>query len=210
MGAHSATRSSRLALRYAFFSLPLLAMCLLVASNAVAAPVRQLFTWPGWEPDKGAAAWYWLRFVDARAQIRIVPAGTTEAPGPFFDTPNATFRRTQNSSTFESVLRAYPTQDRAVQKLAQITRDIEINAWRPRVHPESGTLEGAFRRMQSRWPDNGPPVGCILEFFDHVHEWLGRGGTLAESDAKACIGNDRGASGRGANDRADNERGTAR
>jgi hypothetical protein len=164
---------------------------LLLAASAVRAVPSHLYTWPGWEPDKGATAWYWVRFVDTRAEIRIVPAGTTEAPGTLFDIPSASFRRTQNSSTFESVLRAHPSTDPAVIKLAQLARDIEINAWRPRAFPESITLESAFRRLQERWPNADPPVTCILEFFDRVHAWLaGRSSTLDESTSRACRNSD--------------------
>jgi hypothetical protein len=156
------------------------------APYAAAAPATHLYTWPGWEPDKGATAWYWVRFVDTYAEIHIVPAGTIDAPGILFDTPNGKFRRTQSSSTFESVLRAHPSADPAVNKLAQLARDIEINAWRPRALPESNVLEAAFRRLQQRWPNGDAPMPCILEFFDHVHAWLTRGGALDESTSASC------------------------
>lgn len=175
-----------LSLRYC-----LLASLLLVAMGASAARASDLYTWPGWEPDKGATAWYWVRFVDPRAGIHIVPAGTNEAPGTLFDTPSAAFRRSQSSSTLESVLRKHPSTDPAVMKLAQIAHDIEINAWRPRVLPESNVLEAAFRRLQQHWPNSDPPVPCILAFFDHVHGWLRSGGGLDESMPAACANAER-------------------
>jgi hypothetical protein len=159
---------------------------LLSAAAAPAATVTSLLTWPGWEPDKGATVWYWLRHVDKRAEIRVLPAGSTDAAGIFFDTPNATFRRTQSESTFESVLRAHPTDNPAILKLAQLTRDIEINAWRPRRHPESKTLEGEFRRLQQAWPEQDPPIPCVVAFFDEVYEWLDEGGALDASAAAPC------------------------
>jgi hypothetical protein len=152
----------------------------------VSAATTPLLTWPGWEPDKGATAWYWLRFVDERADVRVLPAGTLEGDGIFFDTPNAKFRRSQSESTFEAVLRAHPSSDPAILKLAQLTRDIEINAWRPRRHPESKTLEAEFRRLQQGWPDSDPPVRCVVEFFDRVHEWLSKG-TALDAASVSCL-----------------------
>jgi hypothetical protein len=167
--------------RRAAYSIVLLTLLVANASQATA-----LLTWPGWEPDKGATAWYWLRFVDPKAEVRVLPAGTLDGAGVFFDTPHAKFRRSQNESTFEAVLRSHPSSDPAIRKLAQLTRDIEINAWRPRLHPESKTLEAEFRRLQQRWPEADPPVGCVVEFFDDVHEWLARGRALDSAAETAC------------------------
>lgn len=164
-------------------ALSVIALLILVANTSQA---TTLLTWPGWEPDKGATAWYWLRFVEPKAEVRVLPAGTLDGAGIFFDTPHAKFRRSQNESTFEAVLRAHPSSDPAIKKLAQLTRDIEINAWRPRLHPESKTLEAEFRRLQQRWPEDDPPIGCIVDFFDDVHEWLARGRALTSAAETAC------------------------
>jgi hypothetical protein len=142
-------------------------------------------TWPGWEPDKAAAAWYWVRHVDPHTEIAIVDAGTTQGAGVFFDTPNATFRRTQSLSTLESILRRFPTSDPAILTLAQLTHDIEINAWRPRQHAQSVQLENAFRTFATRWGGDDPPTKCILGFFDHVHAWLN--GDAAELGKAAAV-----------------------
>jgi hypothetical protein len=148
---------------------------------------RVYVTWAGAEPDKGASAWYIKRHVDRDAVFEVVPHGSLTEHGTAFDTPYARFRRIHNASTLETLLREYPSNDPTIQKLAQLTHDIEINLWRPKQFPASVALEARIKDIDSRFGGTGVPMDCFIEFFDRVYAWLAAGTLAAEAPAAPRI-----------------------
>ena len=153
----------------------------LVLGLALGAPaVASVYaTWAGAEPDKGACAWYIKRVIDPQARFVVVEHGAPLPEGTAFDVPQSKFRRTHNASSFQNLLRAHPSEDPVVQKLAALTHDVEINLWRPKVHAETWALEQRVREIDARFDPAPVPMACFVAFFDNVYAWLEAG----ESDA---------------------------
>jgi len=94
-------------------------------------------TWQGIEMDKAASTWLIKRFVDKEAQLRVVPKGSVIRTGVPFDTPDSELRRDRSVTTFESIQRKYKIQDPALDYIAKIVWDIEVNIWDKKVTSES-------------------------------------------------------------------------
>ncbi|MGQ0621519.1 MAG: chromate resistance protein ChrB domain-containing protein [Panacagrimonas sp.] len=151
------------------------AMLALLPTFAAAAPATYV-TWAGAEPDKGASAWFILRYVDPAASIRVVQPDEAVGDAIEFDTPTARYRRTHRACTLESLLAEHPVNDPAVQRLAAIMHDIEINTWRRKAYPESEIIERRTRAISTALGDTGAiPMGCFLPWFDAIHQWLKAG-----------------------------------
>ena len=157
------------------FSLAAAALLISAATPAVSSAADQTHlyvTWAGSEPDKGASAWYIKRHVDRNAVFEVHAHGSIIDRGIAFDTPFARYRRIHNASTMETLLREHPTSDPAIQKMARLTHDIEINLWRPRQFPESHVLEGRIKEIDAHFGGAGIPIDCFIPFFDGVYRWL--------------------------------------
>jgi hypothetical protein len=151
----------------------LTAVALLVASWSSFADDRHLYvTWEGAEPDKGAAAWYIKRHLDPQAVFVVRPQGVLFDSGIVFDAPQGRYRRTQSTSTLESLLRDYPSSDPTIRRLGELMHDIEINIWMPKKHPESTVIESRLLAIDTAHGNHGLPIGCLIDFFDNIYAWL--------------------------------------
>ncbi len=129
-------------------------------------------TWEGSEPDKGASAWLIKRFIDRDAIFILKPSGEKLTEGIAFDVPEAKFRRTHNLAGYETLLLAYKVEDPIAKKIGQIIHDIEINAWRAKVYPETIIIEEVVREIQENFGEKTVSFDCYLDFFDMVYERL--------------------------------------
>jgi hypothetical protein len=151
----------------------LIAVALISVSRTNFADERHLYvSWEGAEPDKGAAAWYIKRHIDPLAVIQLGPPDTLFDSGIVFDTPQGRYRRTQNTSTLESLLRDYPSSDPIVRQIGDLMHDIEINIWMPKKYPESAIVESRLLAVDKARGNRGLPIGCLIEFFDNIYGWL--------------------------------------
>lgn len=145
---------------------------------------RVWVTWRGPEPDKGASAWFLKRFVRTDIVFRELPPGTTElGEGTPFDVPQAEFRRTHSHAVFETLLQRYPVQDPAVQRLARILHDVEINLWGAKLFEETAILEDESKRLGERFADGHIPLDCYVAWFDDVYGELKNGQGLSPQRA---------------------------
>ncbi len=134
-------------------------------------------TWEGAEPDKGASMWLILRRIDPQARIQVFPFESPLDSGIPFDVPQARHRRTHNTSTLESLLIEYPSDDPVIQKMGQLMHDIEINLWRPKRFPESLVIERTTKTIADRLPNGHISVTCFVALFDEIYSWLKSGQT---------------------------------
>lgn len=167
----------RRVLHHATLFLALTAFCQGLLATALANGVtagagHQYLTWKGGEADKGAAAWFIKRYVDQEATFRAVEIDTPVSGPNLFDVPQAEHRRTHNSSTTASLLRAHPVSDVAANRLGQVMNDIEINLWRPKAYRESQVIEGRVKEIGMGYPDGSIPFDCFIAFYDNVHRWM--------------------------------------
>jgi len=158
--------------------------------DARSAGVSHLYvTWIGAEPDKGASAWYIKRHVDPQAIFQTAPEGYLFESGTVFDAPQGHYRRIQNASTLETLLRDYPSSDPIIAKLGLLMHDIEINIWQPKRFPESLAIESRVKEIGTAYGDKGIPMSCFIAFFDGVESWLRAGRTSTDLIPRpsACI-----------------------
>jgi len=97
-------------------------------------------TWDLLELDTCVSAWLIKRHVDKKAVFKFYPKGELIEEGIAFDTPDAEFRRTHNSSTFESILKKYNIKDKKLIGLGKIIHKIEVNYWAGNLDSESQEL----------------------------------------------------------------------
>ncbi|MCQ9206093.1 MAG: chromate resistance protein [Omnitrophica bacterium] len=86
-------------------------------------------TWDVLEIDTCVSAWLIKRFIDKEGEFKFYPKGEFIGQGVAFDTPDAQFRRTQNMSTFETLVKEYRIKDSAVERIAKMMHEIEVNYW---------------------------------------------------------------------------------
>ena len=104
-------------------------------------------TWQYVEMDKAASTWLIKRFVDKKAEFRVFPKGSVIRTGIPFDTPDSALRRDRNVTTFESIQRKYKVHDPALDYIAKIVWDIEVNVWDKKTTPEAKGVNAIIRGL---------------------------------------------------------------
>lgn len=94
-------------------------------------------TWQYVEMDRAASTWLIKRFVDKDAEFRVVKNGILIKEGIPFDTPDSELRRDRNVTTFEAILRKHKIKNSALDYIAKIVWDMEVNVWDKKITPES-------------------------------------------------------------------------
>ncbi|MCV2886364.1 chromate resistance protein [Aestuariibacter sp. AA17] len=140
-------------------------------------PERDVYyTWEGFGPDKWASAWFIQRFVSPNADIVVMPAGTGTAQmgdsQNTFDFPEATYKRTEQTTTFAHLLQATQTQDDNAKRLVDIVYDIEVNFWGTPSDPMADIVESGFRQLQRNKDAEPVPMACYFAFFDNVYNYI--------------------------------------
>ncbi|MFH1219253.1 MAG: chromate resistance protein ChrB domain-containing protein [Candidatus Eisenbacteria bacterium] len=129
-------------------------------------------TWTGIEVDKCASSWLIVRFVDKDAEFKVVQGGTSPKDGTPFDTPYAKLRRYSSMTTFDTIRNEYKIKGEALDRLALIIRDIELNAWANKVTQEAIGLDTIIRGLDIVVEDD---VECMKKswiVFDALHAAL--------------------------------------
>ena len=145
----------------------LLLMVAILAFPQAAAPKEktQVYaTWDTMEMDRLACLWLIKRFIDPQAVFRFYPQGTLEMEGVQVDTPVSRFRRTQQQTAYESLLKAHSISDPALLAMGELVRDVELNIWGVKKVPESQgvnlVLKGLF--ISSKDPQEALEKGFIV------------------------------------------------
>lgn len=146
---------------------PSLALLLMIFSSpftsAVPADETHLYsTWDTMELDKVASLWLIKRFIDPDAAFKFYPRGTMEMKGVQIDTPLSRFRRTQNATVFECLLREHRLTNASLVYLGRLVRDVEINIWGKKALPES---QGVDAIVQGIILSGGDPQECASKEF---------------------------------------------
>ncbi len=135
-------------------------------------PAHVYATWEGFEADKCASIWLIKRFINKDAAILILPKGEPITEGIPFDTPDATLRRYQNMSTFESFLKRYELKDPKLIDLGKIVNDIEVNTWERKRFEETAIVRDAVNQIISDSKSNDEAIEKSLNYFDLLYETL--------------------------------------
>ncbi|AUB85546.1 hypothetical protein THSYN_32040 (plasmid) [Candidatus Thiodictyon syntrophicum] len=147
-------------------SLWLLACC--AAAEPAGGEGQVYSTWDVFEPDKCASIWLIKRHIDPGAVFRFYPRGETIASGIAFDTPDATFRRYHDSSTFETLLKHYRLEGPGLAHLGRLIHDIEVNVWERKALAATREIQDELQQLLAG-SDAARLVGVCLEYFDHYY-----------------------------------------
>lgn len=148
--------------------------------SSVESSANTFVTWDSLEPDKWSSIWLIKSHIDPTAQIEIRPTGDLLDKGIAFGVPQADYKRSNNQSTFESLLIGFNQQDLTLKRLGQIITAIETTAWNTANDPLVHTVEQNFRRLQGRYGRVYVPISCYSHFFDVLYREL-----LVNSNAEA-------------------------
>lgn len=119
--------------------------------------------------DRTACAWLIRRFVDQNAEFRF--AATAEAAaelgGTPFDMRGVELGHHQGRCTFESILERYQLKDPALQEIAAIVRDADLDE-EPHRTPEAHGVDAVIRGLGLVIDDDL----ALLEITDRVYDGL--------------------------------------
>jgi hypothetical protein len=104
-------------------------------------------TWQYVELDKAASSWLIKRFADKEAKFRVFRKGSVITAGIPFDTPDSKLRRNRNVTTFESIQAKYRIHDPALDYIAKIVWDVEVNVWDKKTTPEASGVNAIIRGL---------------------------------------------------------------
>lgn len=151
--------------------------CVCVALAACSSPLpetRNIYaTDYGLGPDKWATAWLLTRKAKPGAQLEVTQAGVVPSAGIVFDMPISPIRRMSSQAAFEVALGTLATTDRALERMAEIVHQIEVDFWSATASVEAETVEDAYRELQRRYGRDQVKPECYLAFFDRVYSMLG-------------------------------------
>jgi hypothetical protein len=123
--------------------------------------------------DRCASAWFIRRFVDPKASFLFVGPGERAPPGATpFDLPSAELGHRRGKVTFDALLAKYPSRyprkDRALARLADLVRDIDLASFRL---PESRGLEILLYGLLLAEPDDGEVLLKTAPMFEALYQY---------------------------------------
>jgi len=131
------------------------------------------FTADGLEPDKWASIWLMQRYIDPAARIDVRPRWASGGGGGVaLDIPGADLYRKDGKITFQVVAEEFAVNAPVVDHIGKVIVDIEKNAWRKNVYPETQVIEASYRALQERLGRENVSFDCYLVFFDAVATWV--------------------------------------
>jgi hypothetical protein len=106
-------------------------------------------TWENICYDRAASIWLIRNFVDSTAQFQFVEFGKKIETGIPFDVPGAELGRQQNFSCFETIINKYEIDDPAINQMAKLVHDIDVNIWGAKLYAMSDSLDKSFKAKRN-------------------------------------------------------------
>ena len=128
----------------------------------------------GCHVDRTACVWLIRRFVDRDATFSFF-ADPSEAPEDAepFDVAGARLSHHGDDCSFETFLKEYRLEDRALSEIAEIVHDADLMDEK-HGRPESEGLDAVIRGMQLALPDDETLTRHTDVLFDGLYTYLGR------------------------------------
>lgn len=130
-------------------------------------------TWENIGVDRMGCAWLVLRFVDAEADFKFVPAGQTPLPEGYepFDIPGVRLTHRHGHCTFHTMLRHYQLDDSILHRIASMIDEVDI-VQNIMVEPVAAGLDFLCRGIRRISPDDHTALerGCML--YDALYAQL--------------------------------------
>jgi hypothetical protein len=123
--------------------------------------------------DRCASAWFIHRFVDPKASFLFVgPGEKVPSRATPFDLPSAELGHHRDQVTFDALLAKYPTRyprkDRALSRMADLVRDIDLGEFRI---PESRGLEILLYGLLLAEPDDREVLLKTRPIFEGLYQY---------------------------------------
>jgi hypothetical protein len=126
--------------------------------------------------DRLCSAWLIRRFIDRSAKFVFAPEKKLPANAIPFDVFGAEFSHHGEDCTFETLIKAFRIQDRALQKIAEIIHDIDLKDHKfGRV--EASGMDLVIRSLGDFIHDDRQFLEIGSSILDGLYEFFHRGGT---------------------------------
>lgn len=141
-------------------------------------------TRPGIHVDRTACAWLIRRFIDPDAAFSFVTDAEQLAPDTTgFDMRGVALSHKGEDCSFETFLRTYEIDDRALQMIGRIVHEADLEDERFDA-PEARGLDVIIRGLSMIHGDD-EMIELIGPLYDGLYEYLRRATVLDDSDAGA-------------------------
>ena len=141
-------------------------------------------TRPGVHVDRTACSWLIRRFIDPDAEFAFVTDAEQLAPETTgFDIRGVELSHKGEDCSFETFLRRYEIDDRALEMIGQIVHEADLEDERFDA-PEARGLDVIIRGL-SMIHDDDEMIGLTRPLYDGLYEYLRRATVLDDSDSGA-------------------------
>jgi len=124
-------------------------------------------TWSPWEVDAVLTAWGIRKYKSPNAVFESVAKGTSVDKILSLDTPYSNYKRTGTKSAFQVFVESEFVKDKCVTKLVEISKILELTAWRKSEYPYAVELEEKLVPFIPRRPIKGGlmPAFKVIDDF---------------------------------------------
>ena len=124
--------------------------------------------------DRIACPWLILRFIDPRAQFFYVPreevfTRAAELQAVPYDIEGAPITHEGERCSFDALLRAYPQQDTALERLATIVRGADTD--RLQLAPQAAGLLAISLGLSHLHSDDHAMLQAAMPVYDALYAW---------------------------------------
>jgi hypothetical protein len=125
--------------------------------------------------DRTACAWLIRRFIDADATFAFAadPAGAAGLGGTPFDMRGVALGHHEGRCSFETILHTYKIEDPALDEIAAMVHDADLDDDRFRS-PEAPGLDAVIRGLGLVIPDDHELLRYTERIYDGLYEWAQR------------------------------------
>jgi len=126
--------------------------------------------------DRIASAWLIRRFIDPEARFKFVaPQGYRPRPAELrFDMFEAEYTHDGDRCTFETLLRRFGLEDRALAEIAEIVHDIDLKDGKFGREDAAG-IERVLAGVAAAYPDDAARLERGAQLFDGLYALLQKG-----------------------------------
>ncbi len=130
-------------------------------------------TWENVGVDRMGCAWLILRYIDAEAEFKFVPAGQTPLPEGYepFDIPGVRLTHRRGHCTFHTMLREYTLDDPLLQRIASMIDEVDV-AQDVMVEPVASGLDFLCQGIRRISPDDQVALERGQMLYDALYAQL--------------------------------------
>lgn len=131
---------------------------------------NQFTTWQNPCFDRCASIWLMNNFIDSSAAFRFIEFGKKVTEGIPFDVPGAELGRQRNISCFESIIEKYQVNDPALNEMAKVIHDIDVNKWGMKITRDADSLEIVFNELRNQLKEDQQLLDSSAIIFEEMYQ----------------------------------------